>query len=253
MHKIKSLILVLVVVLSATFCFNNIMASAQTIAKSKKASTKKVVTKKPTVKKAPAKKATVKKATVKKPVAKKKITKKPVAKKKITKKPVAKKKTTKKIAVKKRKPMRLIASGSRHKGYSRGSGSTLGEGSTIKVINYAKRYLGVNYDFGSSSSKAFDCSGFTMYIYRAAGIHLPHSAAGQANLGLAISDKSQLQPGDLVFFQTYKPGISHVGIYIGSGRFIHASSGKGEVTITKLSEAYYTQRFRGGTRLIAND
>jgi cell wall-associated NlpC family hydrolase len=230
MLKIKSLILVLVVVLVTSFCFSGIIASAKTT--TKKASTKRAVTKKPIVKKTAAKKATTKKKSVKKPIAKKKTAKRTIAKKK--------------------KSTKLLASKSRHKGFSRGSGSTIGEGSTMKVISYAKRYLGVNYNFGSSSSKSFDCSGFTMYIYRAAGIHLPHSAAGQANLGLAISNKNELKPGDLVFFQTYKPGISHVGIYIGSGRFIHASSGKGEVTITKLSEAYYTERFRGGTRLLNN-
>lgn len=162
-----------------------------------------------------------------------------------TSKKATKKKHSKKQA---RKSSKRILAG-RNKIYCRGSGRALGIGNVMKVISYAKKYLGVNYSFGRSSSKAFDCSGFTMFIYRVAGIHLPHSAAGQANLGLAV-DKSHLKPGDLVFFETYKRGISHVGMYIGSGHFIHASSGKGEVTITKLSDAYYTQRYRGSTRIL---
>jgi cell wall-associated NlpC family hydrolase len=119
----------------------------------------------------------------------------------------------------------------------------------MKVIDYAKRYLGVDYNFGSASPDEFDCSGFTMFVFKIVGINLPHSAAAQANIGQAIS-KSNLEPGDLVFFQTYKPGISHVGIYLGNEYFIHASSGAGHVTITSLSEAYYTERFRGGARIL---
>jgi cell wall-associated NlpC family hydrolase len=131
---------------------------------------------------------------------------------------------------------------------SRSSGSSE---SVMKVIDYAKRYLGVDYSFGSSSPNEFDCSGFTMFVFRTVGITLPHSAAGQANLGHAVS-KDNLEPGDLVFFETYKAGISHVGIYLGNGYFIHASSGAGHVTITSLSEAFYAERFRGGARILNN-
>lgn len=140
---------------------------------------------------------------------------------------------------------------SRGKVHSRGSGDTLGDGNAMKVVNYAKKYLGVTYSFGSSSTRAFDCSGFIMFIYKIAGINLPHSAAAQANLGLEVS-KSDLQPGDLVFFETYKAGISHVGMYIGNGHFIHASSGARHVTMTSLSDAYYVERFRGATRILNN-
>ena len=135
--------------------------------------------------------------------------------------------------------------------HSRGSGDTLGDGIAMNVVNYAKKYLGVTYSFGSSSASSFDCSGFIMFIYKTAGINLPHSASGQANLGLAVS-KGDLKPGDLVFFETYKPGISHVGMYVGNGQFIHASSGAGHVTITSLSDSYYVERFRGATRVLNN-
>lgn len=267
MRKIKPLILVLVLVMAVSFSFDGIAVSAKTIKHSGKKSTKKVATKKRASKKSVAKKTTSKKkASAKKKVAtrrtskkklyaKKKVSKKSALKSKKTKRLVSKKKTARKTASKKkskktaskRKSRRILASS--HRGYSRGSGSTVGDGSVSRVISYAKRYLGVTYDFGSSSSRSFDCSGFTMFIYRAAGVKLPHSAAGQANIGLAV-DKSNLKPGDLVFFQTYKPGISHVGMYIGNGHFIHASSGAGQVTITSLSDSYYVPRFRGGVRLL---
>jgi murein DD-endopeptidase / murein LD-carboxypeptidase len=132
---------------------------------------------------------------------------------------------------------------------SRGSGKYLKQGDADKVVEYAKRFLGVDYVFGGSSTSGFDCSGFTMYAYKSVGINLPHTASGQANFGIVVS-KDELVPGDLVYFETYKSGISHVGIYIGSGKFIHASSGKGYVTINNLSDTYYTTRFRGATRLM---
>lgn len=215
MRRIKSFILVLTLILVVSFSIDFVEVSAKTVKHNGK----------------------TKSAAVKKSAAKKKA-----AKKNSTKKKAAKKKTSK-------KQKRSKSRSRRGRVYSRGSGSVLGEGSVVRVINYAKRYLGVNYDFGRSSSNAFDCSGFTMFIYRIAGINLPHSAAAQANLGLAVSRKD-LEPGDLVFFETYRPGISHVGMYIGDDHFIHASSGAGEVTITCLSDPYYAERFRGGTRII---
>ncbi|QCX32503.1 NlpC/P60 family protein [Caloramator sp. E03] len=125
----------------------------------------------------------------------------------------------------------------------------LGKGDTERIINYAKKFLGVKYVYGSSSSKAFDCSGFTMYVFKSLGINLPHSASEQSKKGLAVS-KDNLKVGDLVFFETSNRGISHVGIYIGSNKFIHASSGAGHVVITSLSDTYYASRYRGATRIV---
>lgn len=156
-------------------------------------------------------------------------------------------KTTKKtVASKKTTTSKKTSTRTRSSRNSRGASSySMSE----MVVSYSKEYLGVPYVFGSSSSKSFDCSGFTMYVYKKVGISLPHSAKGQASMGTRVS-KSELKPGDLVFFQTYTSGISHVGIYIGDGKFIHASSGAGHVVVTNLSDSYYTSRYRGATRLI---
>lgn len=132
---------------------------------------------------------------------------------------------------------------------SRGTTSTtLSVEKAQDIIEYAKQFMGVNYVFGGASPKGFDCSGYTMYVFNKFGISLPHSAKAQANLGVAVS-KSDLIPGDLVFFETYKPGISHVGIYIGSGNFLEASSSRG-IAITKLSSSYYKSRYMGATRIL---
>lgn len=165
---------------------------------------------------------------------------------KISVKSSSTKKTTRKTSSKS-KTNRISAR--RGAAYSRGSGAVLGEGDVARLVNYAKKLQGVKYVYGASSAKGFDCSGFTMYVYKAAGISLPHSATEQSAKGLAVS-KENLKPGDLVFFETGGAGISHVGIYIGSGKFIHASSGAGHVTITNLSEKYYAARYRGATRIL---
>jgi cell wall-associated NlpC family hydrolase len=117
-----------------------------------------------------------------------------------------------------------------------------------EIINYAKQFMGVKYVFGGASPNGFDCSGFTMYVFNKFGINLPHSASSQAGLGTAVS-KSNLIPGDLVFFQTYKSGISHVGIYIGNNNFLEASSSRG-IAITSLSSSYYSTRYIGATRIL---
>lgn len=186
-------------------------------------------------------KAKSKVTAVKKSSSKKKVVKKKAAKK-VTKKKTTAKKTTKKST-------RRTASVKRGRSYSRGSGSVLGSGNAARLVNYARKYIGTRYVYGSSSSSGFDCSGFTMYVYRAAGINLPHSASGQSTLGLAVS-KSNLKAGDLVFFETTGSGISHVGMYIGCNQFVHASSGSGHVTINSLSDSYYASRFRGAVRIL---
>lgn len=117
-----------------------------------------------------------------------------------------------------------------------------------EIIDYAEQFMGVKYVFGGSSPSGFDCSGFTMYVFKKFGISLPHSARSQAQLGSAVS-KNELMPGDLVFFETYQSGISHVGIYIGGGNFIEASSSRG-IAITSLSSSYYKNRYLGATRII---
>jgi len=97
------------------------------------------------------------------------------------------------------------------------------------------------------SPSGFDCSGFTLYIYRQLGVRLPHSAADQFYLGTPVS-RSDLLPGDLVFFETYTQGPSHVGIYVGEGRFIHASSRRG-ISLDSLDSSYYASRYLGARRI----
>ncbi|MDD4237791.1 MAG: peptidoglycan-binding protein [Desulfotomaculaceae bacterium] len=115
------------------------------------------------------------------------------------------------------------------------------------IVAFAKQHLGVPYVWAGQGPSGFDCSGFTYYVFNHFNIDLPRMANEQFYAG---SQVSKLQPGDLVFFTTYEPGPSHVGIFIGDDQFIHASSGAGEVTITSLSEAYYQSRYLGARRYI---
>ena len=118
-----------------------------------------------------------------------------------------------------------------------------------KIVATAKKYIGVPYVWGGESPKGFDCSGYVQYVFKMHGISLNRTTETQYKHGSYVS-KSNLKPGDLVFFQnTYRAGISHVGIYIGSGQFIHASSSKG-VTISNLSSSYYTSHYYGARRIL---
>lgn len=120
------------------------------------------------------------------------------------------------------------------------------------IVSYAKQYLGCPYVYGAAGSQSFDCSGFTMYVYKHFGYSLSHSATAQSKVGTYVA-KEDLQPGDLVFFLDYETmdGIGHCGIYIGDGEFIHASSGSGYCvkTSTLLSGSYYN-RYATARRLI---
>ncbi len=120
-----------------------------------------------------------------------------------------------------------------------------------RIITYAKQFIGTPYVYGASGPDSFDCSGFTMYVMSANGISLPHQSASQAQMGLEVA-MDELVAGDLVFFNTTSTeGVGHVGIYIGDGRFIHASSGSAHaVTISSLSEDYYSAHYIGARRVI---
>ena len=123
------------------------------------------------------------------------------------------------------------------------------------VLNYAAQFLGVPYVYGGSTPSGFDCSGFTMYIYKQFGYSLPHSATSQwlSGMGTKIYSISELQPGDLVFFndpsRNKGKACSHAGIYIGNGQFIHSSSGAGCVVISDLSSSYYLRNYVGAKRI----
>ena len=117
------------------------------------------------------------------------------------------------------------------------------------LISTAKSYIGVPYSFGGATPKAFDCSGYLQYVFGKNGISIPRLADDQYRLGLRTTSKSQLEPGDLVFFTTYEPGPSHCGIYLGNDQFIHASSSRG-VRIDSLSNSYWQPRYIGGKHII---
>jgi cell wall-associated NlpC family hydrolase len=111
------------------------------------------------------------------------------------------------------------------------------------VVGIAMRYLGTPYVWGGASPSGFDCSGFVMYVYAQMGVSLPHSSYAQYGYGSPVS-MSQLQPGDLVFFD----GLGHVGIYVGGGSFIHAPHTGDVVKISSLT-GWYASTFVGGRRL----
>lgn len=111
----------------------------------------------------------------------------------------------------------------------------------------ALRFLGVPYVFGGTSTGGFDCSGYVQHVFAMVGLHIPRTADAQYYAGSHVG-KAQMAPGDLVFFQTYEPGPSHVGIYLGNGRFAHASSSHG-VMVSNLSDSYWSARYIGAKRL----
>jgi uncharacterized protein YgiM (DUF1202 family) len=120
-----------------------------------------------------------------------------------------------------------------------------------RIITFAKSLIGTKYVYGGQSTQGFDCSGFTMYVFAKFGIGLPHQADLQIKKGEEVPDKSNLIPGDLVFFKTEgSVKVNHVGIYLGDGRFVHASSGSGFVRISILDNGYYNQFYVGGRRLV---
>ncbi|AWB09676.1 NlpC/P60 family protein [Thermodesulfobium acidiphilum] len=117
-----------------------------------------------------------------------------------------------------------------------------------EIVRTALHLKGVSYRWGGTTPAGFDCSGFVQYVYRVNGISIPRDADSQYYDGTKVST-SNLKPGDLVFFQTYESGPSHVGIYIGDNRFIHAAY-HGGIMIDSLSEPYYAERYLGARTYI---
>ena len=118
-----------------------------------------------------------------------------------------------------------------------------------RVIQNSFEYVGVPYRFGGTTPRGFDCSGFVRYVFASVGIDLPRAADSQYGVGRAVSVE-RLQPGDLVFFETYEDGPSHVGIYIGNSRFISSTSSRG-VRVDDLYDPYYWgERYLGARRIL---
>lgn len=119
-----------------------------------------------------------------------------------------------------------------------------------RLIRSAQKYMGMRYVLGGNGGSGIDCSGLTRQATAAQGLELPRRASLQAAIGLMVG-RGDLRPGDLVFFRDRTdPGfLSHVGIYVGGGRFLHASSALGRVGYSSLGEHYYASHFAFGRRL----
>ena len=128
-----------------------------------------------------------------------------------------------------------------------GKGGNYGKKDVARLLNIAMRFGGVPYVWGGATPSGFDCSGFVQYVFAQISVNLPRTADVQYELGRKIL-QSDLQPGDLVFFETYEPGASHDGIYVGDGKFIAANSGTG-VAVVSLDDAYWSTRYVGARRL----
>ncbi|MBP2645338.1 MAG: hypothetical protein H6Q75_778 [Firmicutes bacterium] len=120
--------------------------------------------------------------------------------------------------------------------------------SVRRIVQTALRYQGVPYVFGGVSPSGFDCSGFVRFVFANNGIYLPRAADEQYDYGRPVS-RSRLQPGDTVYFSTYASGVSHVGIYIGDGYFVSATSSQG-VAIASLDSGYWGARYIGARRMM---
>ena len=119
-----------------------------------------------------------------------------------------------------------------------------------KIVRAARNLIGVPYRFGGMTPSGFDCSGYVAYVYKQSiGRNLPRRTAEQIKFGKAISP-AKVGPGDLLYFWIEEEKILHVGIYIGGDRFIHAPSSRGEVSIQRLHDRYWSERYRGARRVI---
>lgn len=116
-----------------------------------------------------------------------------------------------------------------------------------RLVSTANKYVGVPYVFGGNTPSGFDCSGFTRYVFSHNGINLPRMADEQYRIGSAVS-RSELIPGDLVFFSTYEPGASHAGIYVGDNQFISATS-SGGIRVDSMDSGYWASRYVGAKRV----
>lgn len=141
----------------------------------------------------------------------------------------------------------VVAKGPSKQTVNVASATSRGSANGSSLVERALSFQGTKYVFGGTSTSGFDCSGFTKYIYSGSGISLPRTSFDQFNSGSSVS-KDNLQAGDLVFFSTYASGASHVGIYIGNGKFVHAANPGSGVKVSGVSDSFYGPRYLGARR-----
>lgn len=126
--------------------------------------------------------------------------------------------------------------------------------SAQELVLRALTFVGVNYRRGGESPETgFDCSGLVRHVFRESlGLVLPRTSRDMSRIGETVH-QDDLQPGDLVFFNTLRRGFSHVGIYLGEHRFVHAPASGGEVRVEDMRQRYWTRRFNGARRVAAAD
>jgi len=129
------------------------------------------------------------------------------------------------------------------------AGTVAVSGGAKQILNYGAKFLGTKYVWGGTSPSGFDCSGYVQYVFRNSGISLSRTSEQQFNNGVSVK-RSELKPGDLVFFATYSSGASHVGIYAGNNTMIHSSSGG--VSYDDMTSSYWAKRYLGARRVIAS-
>lgn len=133
-----------------------------------------------------------------------------------------------------------------------GRSYALTEDDKKKLLDYAKFFKGGKYVWGGTSPKGFDCSGYVQYLYKKHGVNLPRTAWSQSKQGIAV-DKAHLEKGDLLFFLTDKKRgipVTHVGIYLGNGEFIHAASKKKGIIISPITHGHYADTFVTARRVV---
>ena len=126
-----------------------------------------------------------------------------------------------------------------------------GNVASAKILKTAAQYKGVPYVFGGTTPRGFDCSGYVQYVFARHGIRLTRTADTQAREGKFVSKKN-LKPGDLVFFTTYEPGASHVGIYAGNNLFWNATSSRG-IMLSNLTDSYWGPRYYTARRILTGN
>ncbi|UCG53808.1 MAG: C40 family peptidase [Candidatus Latescibacterota bacterium] len=127
-----------------------------------------------------------------------------------------------------------------------------GKANRQDIVQYAKSFVGTPYRYGGATRSGVDCSGFVIAVYREFDIRLPRTSLDMSRVGKGV-DKSNIRPADLVFFKTSRgSSVSHVGIYIGGGKFVHASTSARRVRIDALNDDYFRRRYRGARRVVSS-